>query len=104
MSSASGAGSTKPILLRAPDGADIWTIVELQGSIESKAATLNGALDSLTATTARPAPTCTSYATSSRPDPNVCVCVARLTGVQFAQLSWEPNSVSPAHPMCQHTL
>ena len=33
----------RPILLRAPDGAEVWTIVELQGSIESKASTtLNG--------------------------------------------------------------
>ena len=54
MSSASEAASAKPILLRAPEGADIWTIVELQGSIESKAATLNGALACLTPTTARP--------------------------------------------------
>ena len=73
MSVASSAAPTKPILLRAPDGADIWTIVELQGSIESKAATLNGALASLPRIAARPAPTRASYSTGPKLEPNVCV-------------------------------
>eukprot|EP00320_Phaeocystis_rex_P020445 CAMPEP_0119077184 /NCGR_PEP_ID=MMETSP1178-20130426/93166_1 /TAXON_ID=33656 /ORGANISM="unid sp, Strain CCMP2000" /LENGTH=165 /DNA_ID=CAMNT_0007059523 /DNA_START=34 /DNA_END=531 /DNA_ORIENTATION=- len=37
------AAIQSPIFLRAPNGADIWTIIELQGSIESKASnSLNG--------------------------------------------------------------
>ena len=53
------AAIQSPILLRAPNGAEVWTIIELQGSIESKASN-------------------------------------SLNGVEFAQLSWEPNTVSHA--------
>ena len=51
------AAIQSPILLRAPNGAEVWTVIELQGSIESKAS-------------------------------------SSLNGVEFAQLSWEPNTVS----------
>lgn len=105
MTAVSGAGPTKPILLRAPDGADIWTIIELQGSIESKAATLNGAFARLTPTTQRRHELAYDCSRSQVPDVRcVCAFVARPAGVQFAQLSWEPNSVSPPLRMCQHTL
>jgi hypothetical protein len=53
------AAIQSPILLRAPNGAEVWTVIELQGSIESKASN-------------------------------------SLNGVEFAQLSWEPNTVSHA--------
>ena len=53
------AAIQSPILLRAPNGSEVWTIIELQGSIESKASN-------------------------------------SLNGVEFAQLSWEPNTVSHA--------
>ena len=56
---AATAAIQSPILLRAPNGAEVWTIIELQGSIESKASN-------------------------------------SLNGVEFAQLSWEPNTVSHA--------
>ena len=53
------AAIQSPILLRAPNGAEVWTVIELQGSIESKAS-------------------------------------SSLNGVEFAQLSWGPNTVSHA--------
>ncbi len=39
---ADDAGPIGPIQLTAPDGEKIWTIVELQGSIEAKEGALDG--------------------------------------------------------------